>query len=154
MIVEADLADRQHLRMAGQIAQARERIGRRLRGIVRMHADRGVDERVALGLLYGHIQFAAGTDRHHRFHARGQRALDDLRAVRIELLVIQVTMRIDQAHFKRAPTGMSSWKPASTGLPPSTDAATIIPLDSMPFSLRGCKFATITTLRLSSCSGA
>ena len=118
-----------------------------------MHADRRVDERVALRLLYGHIQFAAGADRHHHLHARGQRTLDYLRPVRIEFFVIQVTMRIHQAHFKRAPTAMSSWKPASTGLPPSTDAATIIPLDSMPFNLRGCKFATMTTLRLSSCSG-
>ena len=83
---------------------------------------------------------------------------DDVLAIGIELIVVQVTMgvhqdRFRQAHFRRAPTGMSSWKPARTGLPPSTDAATIMPLDSMPFSLRGCKFATMTTLRWGSCSG-
>src|ERR1019366_6934113 len=130
---------------------------------VRMHADGGVDERITLGLLDGHIQQAASADGHHQLHAGGQGALDDLRAVGIELRVVEVTMRVHQApfrqahfrqaHFRRAPTGMSSWKPARTGLPPSTDAATIIPLDSMPFSLRGCKFATMTTWRLSSCSG-
>ena len=153
VVVQADLADSQHFRMAGQIAQARESIGRSLRRIVRMDTDGCVDERVAFRLLYGHIQLAARTDRHHHFHAGGEGALDYLRAIGIEFLVVEVAMRIDQAHFKRAPTAISSWKPARTGFPPSTDAATIIPFDSMPFSLRGCKFATITTLRLSNCSG-
>ena len=36
---------------------------------------------------------------------------------------------------------------------PSTLAATIIPLDSMPLSLRGCRLATMTTLRPTICSG-
>jgi hypothetical protein len=41
-------------------------------------------------------------------------------------------------YFSFAPTGTSSRNPASTGLPSSpTDAATIIPLDSSPRSLRG-----------------
>ena len=42
-------------------------------------------------------------------------------------------------HFNRAPTGTSSRNPASTGFPPSSEAATIIPLDSMPRILRGCQ---------------
>src|ERR1019366_3573146 len=134
------------------IAQAREGVGRGFGGVVRMHAYGGVDEGVSLSLLDGDIQTAAGADRYHQLHAGGQGALDDLRAIGIELLVVQVAMGIYQTHFRRAPTGMSSWKPARTGLPPSTDAATIMPFDSMPFSLRGRKFATMTTLRLSSCS--
>src|SRR5215470_20085688 len=93
-------------------------------------------------------------DHHHSFDACGERALDHGVAIGLKLLVVDMTVRIDKLHFRRAPAGMSSWKPARTGLPPSTDAATIIPLDSMPFSFRGCKFATITTLRLSNCSGA
>ena len=114
----------------------------------------------------------AGADGEHIFQPGIAPALDDLFAVRAKLFVVQVAVRIDQLHevltlappekggrperagltdlglyFRRAPTGMSSWKPASTGLPPSTLAATIMPCDSMPRSLRGCRFATITTLR-------
>ena len=56
-------------------------------------------------------------------------------------------------YLRRAPMGTSSRKPASTGLPPSMEPATIIPLDSMPRSLRGCRLATITTLRPINCAG-
>ena len=85
------------------------------------------------------------------------RTRDHLLAVGIELLAIEMCVRIDEhdlvlvvgqtacrsavaagdAYFSRAPTGTSSKKLASTGLPPSSDAATIIPLDSSPRSLRG-----------------
>ena len=58
------------------------------------------------------------------------------------------------SYFNFAPTGTSSKKPANTGLPPSSDAATIIPFDSRPRNLRGARFATITTLRPISVSGA
>src|SRR2546421_11999897 len=58
-------------------------------------------------------------------------------------------------YFSLAPTGTSSRKLTSTGLPSSpTDAATIMPLDSSPRSLRGWRLATITTLRPISVSGA
>ncbi len=41
-------------------------------------------------------------------------------------------------YFSLAPFGTSSLNVTSTGFPPSpTDAATIMPLDSMPRSLRG-----------------
>ena len=51
------------------------------------------------------------------------------------------------SYFSRAPTGTSSRKPASTGFPPSSDAATIMPFDSRPRIFRGARLATITTLR-------
>ena len=57
-------------------------------------------------------------------------------------------------YFSLAPTGTSSKKAASTGFPPSSDAATIMPFDSSPRSLRGARLATITTLRPTSVSGA
>ena len=38
-------------------------------------------------------------------------------------------------YLRRAPTGTSSRKLASTGFPPSSDAATIIPFDSKPAQL-------------------
>ena len=115
-----------------------------------MDADGGVDERIAVGQADGDFEIrrtVAGADGHHAFHAGGAGALDSLLAVGVELGVVQVDVGIHQPHFRRAPTGISSWKPASTGLPSFTEAATIMPFDSMPFSLRGCRLATITTLR-------
>src|SRR5690242_11956690 len=91
-------------------------------------------------------------DEHQPLDACGARAFDHLIEVGCELFAVEVAMRIDDPHFRRAPTGMSSRKAASTGLPSSTDAAITIPFDSMPFSLRGGRFASTTTLRLMSCS--
>ena len=132
--------------MLRQVAHARKRLLRGARRLVRMNTNRGVQEWTAIGEF-------RGVDHHHGLDARGQRAIQNRLAVLIEFRIVDVAMRIDQRHFNRAPTGMSSWKPASTGLPPSTLAATIIPLDSMPFSLRGCRLATMTTLRFNICSG-
>ena len=44
-------------------------------------------------------------------------------------------------------------EPGQHRLAAFTEAATIMPFDSMPLSLRGCRLATITTLRLINCSG-
>src|ERR1700756_3390338 len=57
-------------------------------------------------------------------------------------------------YFNLAPIGTSSRKLASTGLPPSSDAATIIPLDSSPRIFLGARFATMTTFLPTSVSGA
>jgi len=143
-------------RVAHTIRRAGEGLGRGLRGVVRMDADGGVHKRIAVGQPDSGFKIrrpVAGADRHHASDTGGERALDYRLAVFFKLRVVQVAVRIDQVHFRRAPTGMSSWKPASTGLPSSTDAATIIPFDSMPFSLRGCRLATITTLRSTSSVG-
>src|SRR5882724_10067554 len=130
--------------------------GRRLRRIVGMNTGGGVDRRMFVrqsntGLEIGWA--IAGADHHHMFHAGGERPLDHFIAIGVELRAVQVTVGVDQAHFNRAPIGMSSRKPANTGLPPSTDAATIMPFDSTPRSLRGARFATITTIRPINCSG-
>src|SRR5208282_2880559 len=57
-------------------------------------------------------------------------------------------------YLSLVPTGTSSRKLARTGLPPSGEAATIMPLDSRPRNLRGARLATITTLRPISVSGS
>src|SRR5208337_11773 len=57
-------------------------------------------------------------------------------------------------YLSLVPTGTSSRKLTSTGLPPSGEAATIMPFDSSPRTLRGARFATTTTLRPMSVSGA
>src|SRR5258708_38188661 len=57
-------------------------------------------------------------------------------------------------YFRRAPMGTSSKKAARTGFPPSREAATIMPLDSKPRSLRGARFATMTTFLPTRLSGA
>ncbi len=81
------------------------------------------------------------------------RALNRRVAIVTEALIVQVRVRVGEPHFKRAPGSMFSRKPASTGGPSGSDAATIIPRDSMPRSLRGARFATMTTLRPINCSG-
>src|SRR5580700_11033692 len=77
----------------------------------------------------------ARADRDHQSDAGIERPLDGLLAIGVELPAIEMAVRIDQAHFNRAPTETSSRKLARTGLPPSMDAATIIPFDSSPRSL-------------------
>jgi hypothetical protein len=58
-------------------------------------------------------------------------------------------------YLRRAPTSTSSAKPARTGRPSGpTEAATIIPLDSTPRSLRGARFTTTTTFRPTKDSGS
>ena len=119
-----------------------------------MNADGRVKRRMLLGQPQTRLQIRrtlAGADRHHVLDARFERPLDHRVAIGIELRAVEMTVGVD--HFNRAPTGTSSRKPASTGLPPSSDAATIMPFDSMPRSLRGCRLATITTLRPIICSG-
>src|SRR5690242_16417183 len=156
MIVQSDFPDGRYLRMTRQRAQPLKCVFGRLRRIVRMDAHGGVQERVPLRQANRGFQIGrtvAGPNRHQPFNPRRAGALDGLFAVFVELLVVQMAMGIDQLHFSRAPTGMSSRNPASTGLPPSTEAATIIPFDVSPRSLRGCRLATITTLRLIICSG-
>src|SRR5208283_5421622 len=138
--------------MRGQCAETLKSSFGGFRRIVWMHTNGGQYERIFRGQPDPSFQIrwpAAGANGEHTFHLGGAGAPDHRRAVFIELSVVQVTVRIDQPHLRRAPTGTSSWNPTSTGLPPSTDAATIIPFDSMPRSFRGCKLATITTLRFS-----
>src|SRR5207302_7086010 len=109
----------------------------------------------------------AAPDHHHALDACCPGPPDGSIAVTVKLFVVQMAVRIDQPdaqrctqfkgvriHFRCAPTGMSSRKLASTGLPPSTDAATIMPFEVRPRSLRGARLATITTLRPTSASGA
>src|SRR5437588_11633457 len=142
--------------MLQQVAQAIERVGCRLDGIVRMDSDRSVEERIAFRQSDSRLQIlrsVTGADRHQILHSRRPRPFDDGHSISGELLVVQMAVGIDQPHFNRAPTGASSRKPASIGFPPSSEAATIIPLDVMPRSLRGCKFATMTTFLPSNCCG-
>ncbi len=62
-------------------------------------------------------------------------------------------LRQTRPYFRRAPTGTSSAKMHSTGLPSAVDAARSIPFDSTPRSLRGARLATTTILRPTSSSG-
>src|SRR6266851_10021822 len=156
VIIEAGLADGDHFRMRRQHSQALINIVSRLRSVVRMHADGGVQRRVTIrqadaGFKIG--RSVASADGHHVLDSGGEGALDHGFAVGIELLTVQMTMGVDQRHLSRAPIGTSSRKLASTGISPSREAATIIPCDSTPRSLRGARFATITTLRPTSSSG-
>src|ERR1700682_2291469 len=137
--------------MRQQIAQSAIDLAVGLARIVRMHAHRREDLGMPVSEPDRSLQIrrtAAGSDGQHSLHARIKSPRDGVLAVGVELLTVQMAMRIDKRHyFRRAPIGISSRTPASTGFPPSSDAATIIPFDVRPRSLRGCRFATITTLR-------
>jgi hypothetical protein len=62
----------------------------------------------------------------------------DLRSICVISANYPMSTYAQHFYFSFAPTGTSSRKPASTGLPSSpTDAATIMPFDSSPRSLRG-----------------
>src|SRR5262245_8459367 len=107
---------------------------------MRSNTHGGINERILVGQPHARLEIRrtiARADSHHPLDTRGARALDHQLPIFVELFAVEVAVRIDQPHFKRAPGGMSSWKPARTGLPSSTEAATIMPFDSMPFSLRG-----------------
>src|SRR5579883_340506 len=150
VVVQADLADGDYLGVAEQPAEILVGFGRRLGGVVGMHAHGGVNERILIGQPDGYAQVrrpVAGADGQHALDPRRARPGDDRFAILREARVIQMAVRVDQRHFSRAPTGTSSRKPANTGEPPSSEAATIMPSDWMPRSLRGFKFATMTTLR-------
>jgi hypothetical protein len=69
----------------------------------------------------------------------------------LRMTELEKTLRV---YFNLAPIGTSSRKLASTGFPPSIDAATIMPFDSNPRNLRGARFATMTIFRPISVSGA
>ena len=121
-----------------------------------MNADGRVNERILAGQPDAGFEIGravAGADGQDALDSGRAGALDRGGTVRVKFLVVQMAVRIDDRHFNRAPTGISSRKLASTGLPPSIDAATIMPFEVSPRNLRGCRFATITTLRPTSASG-
>ena len=91
-------------------------------------------------------------DGYHGLNPSLARTRNYLFAIGVKLLAIEMCVRIDehqksdlrpppwhlslrfkmtgQPYLSRAPMGTSSKKLASTGFPPSSDAATIIPFDS------------------------
>src|SRR5690242_2280944 len=146
VIVESDFADGLHLRMADETFYIEKRSA-----LVRMNTHRNKDK----WILFRQRDGGVSADREHVLQAGLARAIDNRRAVRVELLVVQMAVRINQLerHLSRAPTGTSSRKEASTGWPSPRLAATIMPCEVRPRSLRGCRLATMTTLRPTSCSG-
>src|SRR5579862_2127260 len=128
----------------------------RFGSIVRMDAGGRVECRVTVGQADAGLEIGravAGSDGDHVLDSGRESTLYDGLAVGVKLLAIDVAMGVDQAHLSRAPTGTSSRNAAKTGLPSLRDAATIMPWDSRPRSLRGCRFATMTTLRPTRFSG-
>ena len=134
-----------------------------------MDADRGIDALVLLGQLDGAIERSGArpiaiADGQHGGHAGRFRARKDVGTVAVEALVLGMAVRVGvhddgsvetDCYFSRAQSGTSSRNPASTGTPSSpSEAATIMPCDSSPRSLRGARLATITTLRPMSFSGS
>jgi hypothetical protein len=156
MIIQADLPQGDHLGMAGQLAERCPGVGAGPARMMGMHAHRRPDRFVALGQPDGSLEIRRPltcSDGQHAIHSLGQRPVDHRFPVRVEFVAIQMAMRIDEHQVSRAPAGISSWNPASTGLPSPIEAATIIPFDSMPRILRGWRLTTTTTLRPTISSG-
>ncbi|MBV6430392.1 MAG: hypothetical protein IANPNBLG_00503 [Bryobacteraceae bacterium] len=150
MVIQADLTDGHHLRMREQSLQGGKCRESGFGGIMRMDAHGGVDGLVTVRQADGGIEDGRpvpGADSQQSAHSRRPRPLDDGFPVIVELLAIEVAVGVHQAHFRRAPTGTSSRKAASTGEPPSREAATIMPCEVSPRSFRGSRLAAITTLR-------
>ena len=81
---------------------------RRLRRIVRMDADGGVDERIAIGQADGGFEIGrtvAGADGHHALDAGRARALDDGVAVGVELWIVQMDSANRSASLQARPDG-------------------------------------------------
>src|SRR5262249_10282414 len=138
VIVEADFSDRHNLVVSRKRAEIVERLRSNLRSLVWVDSDGGIDA----GVSVSEFHCITGAD--------GRDACDSCRGCAVEngieilgkTRVVEMTVRVDKhLYFRRAPTGTSSRKPARIGLPPSSDAATIMPFDSMPRSLRGCRLA-------------
>jgi len=137
-------------------------------GFVGMDTDGGVDPGVLLGERDGRVEMVgAGStaDGEDGGDAGFAGAGEDGIAVRLEVGEIEMGVGVDQFHdgagagrrryLSREPTGASSWKPASTGRPSGpTVAATTMPFDSTPRSLRGARLTTTMTRRPMSFSGS
>ena len=125
---------------------------------MRMDSHRGVNPVFPLG----HFQSGPQTmgpgpaaNRQNGLYAARQRPLENLLTVAVKIGKLQVSMGVGKHQRSRAPLGTSSVKVARIGrssLP--TDAATIMPFDSMPRNLRGMRLAMMTTFLPSKSSGA
>jgi hypothetical protein len=141
-----------HLGMRRQLAQRVEGFGRGFGGVVRMHADGGVDKGIAVGQAHGRLR-----DRADRCRCRWPACIPRRRRGRARwtasrsasnLLVVQVEWVENRSASLQARSDRDVFVEAGQHrLAAFTDAATIMPFDSMPRSLRGCRLATITTLR-------
>jgi len=109
---------------------------------------------IAVGVKLRHFEMRVGINEQRKTLATDSRGYSRIKSETKQDPCPSVKIR-GLFHFKRAPTGTSSRNPASTGKPLSpTEAATIMPFDSKPRSLRGWRFTTRTTLRPTSDSGA
>ena len=151
MIIQTDFAQRLNFWMLQEPCKILESVVFYFGGVVRVNADGGIDKIVLFGLANGDREIGrtvARSDGQTIFQSSFTSSLDHARTIGIELLIVEMTVGIYQFHyFNRAPTGTLSRKAASAGEPPSRLAATIMPCDVRPRSLRGSRLATMTTLR-------
>ena len=147
MIIESDLAHRDHLGMLQQFRQIRDKSRR---SPSPHHADahrpsrRSTDNDPPAEPRFQIRRPVAGPDRDHRARPRPpararSRPRDRRRIVRCPDGSANRSASRPSVHFSRAPRAHPPRKLTSAGLPPSSDAATIIPCDSNPFNFRGCK---------------
>ena len=91
---------------AREFAQVRPCLFRGLRGIMRMHANGGINERIPIGQADGGFQIrraVAGADGHHALHARRAGAFDGLVAIGVEFGIVQVDVGIAPTSLQPRP---------------------------------------------------
>src|ERR1700686_3402300 len=99
MVVEADFAERNGFRMDGKSAEIFVGLGCFFGGIMRVHSDRGVDLRVAVGQKYGAVELrrtVAGADGQDAGDSGGSGAIENGVEVAGKALVVQMTVGIDE----------------------------------------------------------
>ena len=101
VIVETDFAHGEHLGMRQKIGQASEIARTRLRGIMRMNADCGVERRMLIGQPEAGFEIGrtvARPDGHHVLDAGSEGALDHRLAILVELGAVQMAMGVNEIH--------------------------------------------------------
>ena len=156
MIVQPDFSPAQHFRVIHPLKDLSPQVVAEEPGVVRVYSQGGkqrlmgfheVNDPRGGGEIFSNAAYgedAGNTD--------NLRSLENLFQVRLKIRGIEMGMRIDEHYLRREPTSTGSMKVARTGVPPS-DAATIIPFDSIPISFVGFRLATTTTRRPGRSSG-
>src|SRR4029079_5836723 len=129
VIVESGLPNGDNLWMSRQRLHQLKMPVFNLCRIVRMDAEAGLDPVIGLcdGDAASHVvRTGSRSDCHNSANTRIPGTLNHIGPVLGIADIVKVRVRINEHYFNRAPLGISSWKPASTGGSPSpSDAATI-----------------------------
>jgi len=150
VVVQADFAQAHGLRVREEALQPFGGFGVPFGRGVRVHADGGVQKIIGLAQFerVGRVGLVRRLADHHReVDAALPHSLQHLIKVRLEALVGQVAVGVEQVHQRISmPLGKPPSMVASFRLPSSSEAHRIMPWLITPRIFRGARFATSTTV--------